>query len=231
MRKPQSQKLYRKHYLNINSCYPSVFALKFFLGRNPELNLANVNFSGKKILDIGFGDGRDLKLFQNLGLKTYGIEVDEEVVAHTYQKFPDKKNPLTLTTGFNDSTGYPSRSFDFVYSSAALMYLRSETITLQLILRHVHDILKKDGWFFGSFTKSDSHITEGAKTIDCNRLYLSDPFYKQREGQIYYVHHSKKEVSTDLENAGFLECKVFEYRADWFGTLESAFIFSARKRS
>ena len=37
---------------------------------------------GKKILDVGFGDGRDLLLFNDLGFSSYGVEVNKEVVEH-----------------------------------------------------------------------------------------------------------------------------------------------------
>ena len=47
--KSQYQKNYINHYLKINSIYPSVFSLKMFLGRNPDLNFSsdNTDFSGK----------------------------------------------------------------------------------------------------------------------------------------------------------------------------------------
>jgi SAM-dependent methyltransferase len=230
LKKSLSQNSYRKHYLDINLCYPSVFALKFFLGRNPGLNLTNINKSGKKLLDVGFGDGRDLKLFLDLGFDTYGVEVDDRVVAHTLDKFSENtENPVKLSVGFNDNTGFSSNTFDFVYSSAALMYLRDETVTLGTILEHINDILRGGGWFLGTFTKSDSHITEGAIKLDANRLCLKDDFYKQREGQIYHVHHSEQEVICDLESVGFSDVRVCQYQVDWFGTIETAFMFSARK--
>ena len=78
---------YRNHYLNIGKTYPSSFALKCFLGNNPELNLSRLDFSGKKICDIGFGDGRDLNLFLDLKMDVFGVEPDSTIVNHTKKKF------------------------------------------------------------------------------------------------------------------------------------------------
>ena len=111
------QDRYRMHYLSIDQVYPSTLALKMFLSNNPDLNLLDHNFQNKKILDIGFGDGRDLVLFCQLGFETFGIEVDREVVSHTSSKFKKWGMKVDARVGFNDDTGYTSNFFDYVYSS------------------------------------------------------------------------------------------------------------------
>jgi len=220
---------YVKHYLNINAVYPSVFALKMFLGRSPELNFTNIDFSKKSILDIGFGDGRDILLFHNLGFEVFGVEVDQKVVEHTKKKFTKMGIKSNLSVGYNDATGFAPNTFDFVYSSAALMYLRNKHSSIRKTLNHVFEIVKPDGYFLGTFTKNNSHITLGSIEIDQNRIICKDRFYKQRKGQLYWVHHSKEEVEFDLLNAGFKSCKVFSYDVDWFGTHETAYLFVANK--
>lgn len=221
------QDLYKNHYLRIKSTYPSVFALKCFLGKNPLLKLQSEDFSGKKILDVGFGDGRDLRLFLDLGFDVYGIEVNEQVVDHTLNKFPGEC--LNLKVGYNDCTGFTRDSFDYIYSCAALMYLKEDTSTVDKTLAHMFDILKSGGQFLGTFTKVNSHITKNANWLTHNRLILKDPYYKQREGQLYHVHASVEEVYNDLTNAGFVECRVHNFDVDWFGTRETAYIFAAKK--
>ncbi len=74
-----SHKEYRNHYLKEKQIYPSVFALKLFLGNNPNLSLQVNSFKGKKILDVGFGDGRVLRnsstasLSNNHNIKTIKV--------------------------------------------------------------------------------------------------------------------------------------------------------------
>ena len=220
---------YRNHYLNIHKVYPSVFALKIFLGKNPNFSLRDYDFRGKKILDIGFGDGRDLVLFKDLGFITYGIEVDEDVVEHASIKFKKLGLDIKLSKGFNDNTGFHENEFEFVYALASLMYLRNKEININDVISHSYNILKKDGYFIGSFTQAESHVVNESTQLDFNRIIMKDPFYKQREGQIYYLHHSKEEVIKDLEFAGFKKVKVSEYSADWFGTQENHYLFVARK--
>ena len=229
MLKSQYTRNYINHYLNIQNVYPSVFSLKMFLGRNPDLNLRGLEYSGKTILDVGFGDGRDLILFHNLGFEVFGVEVDEAVVTHTEEKLVQVGVKANLQVGYNDETGFKPNRFDFVFSCASLMYLRDSNSTIHKILRHMYEITKPRGYFLGTLTRFDSHITKDSTKIDENRILCKDPFYKQREGQLYWLHHSKEEIAQDLLSAGFKDCKVYNYDVDWFGTRETAFIFFAIK--
>ena len=222
-------KEYRNHYLKEKKIYPSVFALKLFLGNNPNLSLQANSFKGKKILDVGFGDGRDISLFSDLGFDAYGIEVDSKVVKHSQEKLKRMGIKCTLSVGSNDETGFSENSFDYVYSSAALMYLSNPQITLNQILKHIYYITNIDGNFYGTFTSINSHISNKATFVNSNVIILKDEFYKLREGQYYHVHNSKKEVEDDLERVGFKEIQVYDYNVDWFGTKEVMYIFTCKK--
>ena len=185
-----------------------------FLGRNPDLDLRDVDRAGKTILDVGFGDGRDLVLFHNLGFKVFGVEVNESVVAHIQDNLLEVGIKTDLRVGYNDETGFDSNTFDFVYSCAALMYLKNDDSNIHKTLYHMYEIVKPGGHLMGTFTRFDSHITKGSAKIDENRIICKDPFYKQREGQLYWLHNSKEEVEQDLLNAGFDSCKVYNYDVD-----------------
>jgi SAM-dependent methyltransferase len=222
-------KSYIDHFLGIDRVYPSIFALKFFLGRNPKHQLNEHDLTGQRIIDIGFGDGRDIQLFIDLGMVVYGVEPNIDVVKHTQRKFTKSGANITLRQGTNRNTGYEKESFDYVFSSSSIMYLENKDHFLNENLRHCYNLLKKNGYFLSTFSRSDTHVTKNAQTIDKNRIILKDEFYKQREGQIYHVHHTKKEVFDDLTNAGFSDVVIGEYCVDWFGTEENIFMSVSRK--
>ncbi len=223
------QKEYREHYLKINNVFPSSISLKLFLGKNPNFSMQGVDFKGKNILDVGYGDGRDLILFSELGLNIYGVEVDEQVVIHTRNKFKKAGIQSNLKVGTNDNTGYNENYFDYIYSNAALMYLKDKTTTIDKIISHIYAILKPEGYLLGSFTRADSHITKDAEYLSENIIRLKDPYYKLRDGQLYYIHKSKAEVTRDLTRNGFKNINVSDYDVDWFGTRETLFLFTAKK--
>ncbi len=200
-----------------------------FLGRNPDLDFRSLPLAGKTILDVGFGDGRDLILFHNLGFEVFGVEVDEAVVTHTWKKMKRVGIKTNLKVGYNDATGFSPNTFDFVFSCSSLMYLRNSEANIHKTLSHIYEIVKPGGHLLGTLTRFDCHIARESTKVDGNRIICKDPFYKQREGQFYWLHNSKEEAEQDLLNSGFRSCKVYDYAADWFGTKETSFIFSATK--
>ena len=57
------------------------------LGFNKNnINFSNVMatsihfFNGKSVIDLGYGDGRNFPLFQRLGLRTFGMEISDEII-------------------------------------------------------------------------------------------------------------------------------------------------------
>ena len=49
---------YIDHYLRIGKVYPSILALKLFLGNNPNFSFKTHDLRGKKILDTVFVCGK-----------------------------------------------------------------------------------------------------------------------------------------------------------------------------
>ena len=220
---------YIDHYLRIGKVYPSILALKLFLGHNPNFSFKTHDLRGKKILDIGFGDGRDLALFCELGMDVYGTEVDPDVVQHTASKFESYGLSVSLQSGVNRETGFEDGLFDIIYASASIYYLLDENHRIHETYGHCANILKTDGYFVGSVSCADNHTTADAIKLDSNRLILEDSFYQFRKGQYYHVYNSQEELKNDLEAAGFKTIAITNYDVDWFGTRETLFLFVAKK--
>jgi len=220
---------YEDHYLQINKTYPSVVALKFFLGNNPDFTLRKICKPGDKVLDIGFGDGRDLNLFLDLGFKVFGVEPNEKIVKHTLEKLNKETDFIDLRVGSNMQTTFDSRFFDVVYSSAAIYYLPSQEHSILDALHESHRILKDSGYLVGSLCRSDSHAVRDAVKVNNNVFILEDPFYKFRKGQVYHTYNNHNEIINDFKEVGFSEIKIYDYDVDWFGTRETLFLFFAKK--
>ena len=220
---------YKKHYLGINQTFPSAIALKYFLGRNPKLRMHSEDLIGKKVCEIGFGDGRDLSLLNHLKMVVSGVEPDAEVVRHTLEKYQKEGLDFDLRTGTNMDTGFKSNFFDIVYASASIYYLPSEKFTINDSLREANRITKDAGWLFATFARYDSHVAKNAQVIDENTLILEDPYYGFRKGQRYHVYNNKLEIESDLVSNGFAPTYIGDYDVDWFGTRETLFLVAAQK--
>ena len=220
---------YRDHYVEINKTYPSVLALKLFLGNNPDFDIKIEKPVIKNIIDIGFGDGRDIGLFLEMGLHVSGIEPNIDVVNHTSQKYYKYRKKLDLRIGTNVNTGFNDNTFDVAYASASIYYLPSLEYSILDSLSEAYRIIKPGGLIMGSFARSDIHTVAEATKINNNIFILKDPYYKFREGQVYHTYNDKNEVLRDFGKIGFKNPLVYDYNVNWFGTRETLFIFVAKK--
>lgn len=225
---------YRRYYLSTDSVFPSVFALKFFLGRNPGHDSRDIeNLKNADILDVGFGDGRDLALYASLGMNVFGVEIDEEVVLHTQEKFRGIIPEQNLKVGTNRDTGFDPHLFDYVTAFATLPYLENETVSIDSVLTHIRTLLKKPnsnskgGYLFCTLARHGTHVLRGARSVDSNTFVLDDPFYKFRQGQRYYAFSEPEQVENRFQLNGLSCDAIHAYEVDWFGTLERLFIVKA----
>lgn len=99
----------------------------------------NFDLENKKILDIGCGDGSDLKKFSELGAVVYGVEPSDEFVRSAKELNPDGiiKESVAENIPFSDNM------FDVVVSKWALQ----TCIDIPKALNEAARVLKPGGMF------------------------------------------------------------------------------------
>lgn len=221
---------YISHYKGIDRIYPSAFALKVFLGRFPDFSFRDENLQGRKILDLGFGDGRDIVLFSHLDLEVYGCEPELEVVEHRKEFFQNMNLNAELKTGINMSIPFENNFFDFLYSSAAMYYMPSKDHDIRDAMREANRVIKDQGYLIASFVTNKAHYIPSAEKVGNNLYRLTDPFFKQRNGQLIYAYDSESELRSDLEDSGFGNIRIGKFEVDWFGIPESLLMTICQKQ-
>ena len=58
--------------------YPVEFVVRAFLGNYPRLQNDPGGYVGQRVLDLGFGDGRNMPLLVNLGMEVHGVEISTD---------------------------------------------------------------------------------------------------------------------------------------------------------
>ena len=65
----------------IQKLYPTEFIVRSFLGNYPELKPEKREvFFGKKVCDLGCGDGRNIPFLSHLGFNVFGIEIEKSII-------------------------------------------------------------------------------------------------------------------------------------------------------
>lgn len=96
-----------------------------------------IDLNGKRILDVGCGEGYDFKTYEEREANIYGIDAAEELIKIARQKFPKAK----IIKGFMECLPFPDSSFDVVVSKYALQ----TSTNLPQVLKEMSRVLKIRG--------------------------------------------------------------------------------------
>jgi 2-polyprenyl-3-methyl-5-hydroxy-6-metoxy-1,4-benzoquinol methylase len=87
---------------------------------------ANVNLSGKRVLDYGCGNGGFSYLLASRGALVEGIDLSESLVEVARQRAPDGIPPPNFSARDAHSTRFADASFDYVFGNGILHHLELE---------------------------------------------------------------------------------------------------------
>lgn len=101
-----------------------------------------IDFRGKKLLEIGLGQGADSQQIINRGAEYYGIDLTEESVRRVKERFSLYNTPYREVQVANaEHIPYPDNSFDIVYSHGVIHH----SPEIEAIVAEIHRVLKPGG--------------------------------------------------------------------------------------
>lgn len=106
---------------------------------------------GRRILDVGFGSGRDMAYFQSKGYEVYGIDTEPSFVQHVL------KSGLSVIQA-DVRTYETNQKFDGIWACASLLHL-SQKDMVQAVER-LKGMLEKRGVLFVSLKEGDSESVD-----------------------------------------------------------------------
>lgn len=207
--------------------YPTEFLIRTMLGTYPGLTMSR-DYVGKNLLDLGFGDGRNMVLFRNLGVNIYGIEPEPEtceLVAKRVKELADIE--CTLVPGSNSSIPFDEGVFDFVVASHSIYYVR-EGETFADNVREVARVLRPGGWLVASMPDTQNSVLAGAEPLPGGHWRIkADPF-GLRNGSIFRAVNSRAEAIEAFEPS-FGEFSIGSFHDDWYGLRVTGLTVVCRK--
>lgn len=146
--------------------------------------------NGKKVLDFGCGNGRDLGFFAGKNLDCYGIDYSDELLKIAKQRVPSTK---ISKMNFFKTLDFPSKHFDGIWACASILHVPQEK--LSFVLSETKRVLKDDGVLFIS-------VKKGA-----GEKFIKDDFGK---GERFFSLYSKDRLKKILEKSGLDVSEYFE---------------------
>lgn len=204
--------------------YAVEFVVRTLLGTYPELKIDRAAYQGARILDLGFGDGRNMPLLHDLGFEICGVEISDEICLLTQSRMERLGIPARLKTGTNSNIPFGNEVFDFLLACHACYYVTpGESFADNL--REIVRVLRPGGRFIFSLAKTDTYVLKDAVPLGNGHYQITQDPYGLRKGGIFRAFASRQEIVGELgvafEDFALGLCENHFYGIDekvWIGT-------------
>lgn len=148
------------------------------------------NQSGKKLIDLGCGNGRDSVFFNEQGLCVTAIDSAESTIEALKKENGDKI--IFLCGDFTKKENLLEENYDYVYSRFTIHAITEDN--QKELLKNVYDALRPKGEFFIEVRSiNDEIFGKGEKRSD--REYIYEGHYRR------FI--KKSELVQQLQQVGF----------------------------
>jgi SAM-dependent methyltransferase len=225
----------KEHYADFYSernpgkVYPVEFVVRTLLGTYPNLKLDRTSYRGARILDLGFGDGRNMPLLHDLGFEVCGVEISDEICRLTQSRMERLGVPVRLETGSNSHIPFGDEAFDFILACHACYYV-SPGESFADNLREIARVLRTGGRFIFSLVKTDTYILNDAVPLGNGHYRITHDPYGLRNGGVFRAFASRQEIVDEL-GASFSDFALGLCENDFYGTCEKVWIGTCLKKS
>jgi SAM-dependent methyltransferase len=173
--------------------YPSEWVIRTLLGKYPNLELDKSNYKGARILDIGFGDGRNWPLLANIGFDIFGLEITDEILTLGLKRAQTLGILATLKRGSNSAIPFEDNFFDYILASSSCYYVDKGESFSDNVWEYQR-VLKPEGILLASLPAPGGSILEGSVDLGDGHVEIRNDPWGLRNGYIFRQFQSQDEV-------------------------------------
>jgi SAM-dependent methyltransferase len=206
--------------------YPVEFVVRAFLGAYPRLDRGGP-YAGDRVLDLGFGDGRNMPLLANLGLRVHGVELTDEICSRARQRLARNGIAADLRVGRNAAIPFDTAWFDHVLACHSCYYVDRGTQFADNA-REIARVTRPGGRFVFSAPMSTSYIMRGARDLGEGHMEIAADPYGIRNGAIMRKFDHEQDIVRAIA-PWFVEASIGSCRNDFWGVEEHVWIVVCRR--
>jgi ubiquinone/menaquinone biosynthesis C-methylase UbiE len=221
---------YNKFYnaQNHTLLYPTEFVVRIFLADYKGLSFQKPK-TGSKILDVGFGDGRNTSFLCQQKLDVYGVEITQGIVDKVNSRLKHIGWSPNLSVGDNQNIPFDDCFFEYVLACHSMYYCLAGAKFEDNLSEYIR-IMKPGAWLIASIANKDSLLFKNSTKTERGTFIINNDPYKNRNGTELFAVNSYDEIeekfSPRFENFSFGSSKC-----SYFGhSDESVFWFTCQKK-
>lgn len=207
--------------------YPVEFVVRAFLGSYPDLEMPRDEYAGARLLDLGFGDGRNFPLFRDLGMQIHGVEISEEINRSAQERMAHMDVEAEFKVGSNSHIPYPDGYFRFAVACHACYYVAPGE-RFDDNLAEIARAIEEGGYFIASLPMNDTYILKGAKPLGDHHFEITQDPYGIRNGTTFRVFDDERDVRHTLGEY-FDDIRVGYCDDNYWGINQKVWVVVCRK--
>lgn len=213
---------YEQYYAKRSSVkvYPTEFVVRTFLANYPGLKFKKP-VPKNRILDVGFGDGRNTAFLCDLGLDVSGIEITQGIVDQAQDRLGELGLSADLQVGRNSEIPYDNDSFEYVLACHSCYYC-DEGESLADNLAEYARVIKPGGFLVVSVACVTSYIFKDAVAMGDGSFMISSDPYGNRNGYRLHGFSDRKEIE-DYFSPNYMNFSIGYADNDYYGIQERVF--------
>lgn len=208
--------------------YPSEWVIRSLLGSYPRLSLDKGEYRGAKILDVGFGDGRNWPLLHHAGFDVHGVEITGRIIELGRERARSLGMNVTLELGTNSALPFADHTFDYVLASSSCYYVDKGT-TFRDNLAEYGRVMKPGGVLLATLPEAGSSIFDGCAELEDGHVEIRNDPWGLRNGYIFRRFRSEGEL-VEAFSPHFESFSVGLCRDDYYGVQINLFLLVCRRR-
>jgi len=208
--------------------YPTEFVVRIFLADYKGLSFQKPK-TNSKILDVGFGDGRNTSFLCQQRLDVYGVEITQGIVDKVNSRLKQLGWNPKLAVGDNQDIPFDNCFFEYVLACHS-MYYCSNGSKFEDNLREYSRVMKPSSWLIASIANKASLLFENSIKTDRGTFIIKNDPYKNRNESELYAAESFAEVEEKL-SPHFINFSFGSSNCSYFGhSDESVFWVTCQKK-
>jgi ubiquinone/menaquinone biosynthesis C-methylase UbiE len=207
--------------------YPTEWVIRTFLGKYPDLNLDKSKYKGSDLLDLGFGDCRNMPLLRNCGFKIHGVEISQEIISLAHAKLETLGIQAILKVGTNVNIPFETQYFDYLLACHSCYYVDKDT-SFNQNLQEMARVIKPGGTIIASLPAPDNFILKDSIKQEDGHVIITNDLYNLRNGYVFRSFENEHDVHKTF-SPYFKNIKVSKCLDNFWGVQINFFIVAAER--